>query len=388
MGHADTYEHGTNNGLCMRCGFKFKFSELRRTWDNLWVCSKDWEPRQPQDFVRGVPDNQSVPAASPEGADEFVADITPDALVFTDVTIAPSTLAVSNSVTLRGLLGSVAISVSGGEYTIDGGSTWATAAGTVINGDVVRVRHTSASATGTATNTTLTVGDTSDTFTSTTSFVGSVYDGGDEATRDSADLIGIANGKKGTFSAWVRIDGGNGTQRFLYASPANQFFVRLFSDNKFQISGIGALDLKSTSAYTAGSTWLHLLASWDVATAGARHLYVSDASDLTVNTFSNNTIQYTGDGGAYLCHVGSTNRWTGAVGEYFFDPTRYIDLSIQANRRKFISSAIGPVSLGSDGSAPLGGQPILFVPNGNPAANAGSGGVFSVTGSLGTAFIS
>lgn len=82
MGHADFYRHGDWNAACDRCGFKFKFSELRRTWDNLYVCRKDWEPRQPQDFVRGVPDRQALPVSRPEGEDDFLTtnEVTQDSL--------------------------------------------------------------------------------------------------------------------------------------------------------------------------------------------------------------------------------------------------------------------------------------------------------------------
>ena len=72
MGASDYYRHGDHNGICDRCGFKYKFSELRKTWDNLWVCHFDWEPRQPQDFVRGRVDRQVVPVSRPEASDGFI----------------------------------------------------------------------------------------------------------------------------------------------------------------------------------------------------------------------------------------------------------------------------------------------------------------------------
>ena len=54
---------GQWNAACFRCGFKFKSSELRKTWQGFWACDRCWEPRQPQDFVRGVKDDSSVPWA-------------------------------------------------------------------------------------------------------------------------------------------------------------------------------------------------------------------------------------------------------------------------------------------------------------------------------------
>jgi len=63
MGRADFFKIGDWNALCDRCGFKYKRSDLQYTWDNLLVCDKCWEPRHPQDFVRGRKDLQRVPDA-------------------------------------------------------------------------------------------------------------------------------------------------------------------------------------------------------------------------------------------------------------------------------------------------------------------------------------
>ncbi|MCP5095382.1 MAG: hypothetical protein GY943_07515 [Chloroflexi bacterium] len=52
---------------------------MQREWTGLMVCSADWDPRHPQDFVRGVPDNQTVPISSPEPADVFIGDSDYDA---------------------------------------------------------------------------------------------------------------------------------------------------------------------------------------------------------------------------------------------------------------------------------------------------------------------
>lgn len=69
----NTYVPGDWNATCDRCGRKFKASQLSRTWDNLMVCSRDWEPRHPQDFVRGVPDTEAPPWTRPQPATSYVA---------------------------------------------------------------------------------------------------------------------------------------------------------------------------------------------------------------------------------------------------------------------------------------------------------------------------
>ncbi len=97
-----------------------------------------------------------------------VHDTTPDAFLFTDqVDVAVSTLISSDTVTVSGITTGVAITVTGGEYSINAGA-FTTLAGTVNAGDTVTVRHTSAAFSGTATDTVLTIGGVSDTFSTTT----------------------------------------------------------------------------------------------------------------------------------------------------------------------------------------------------------------------------
>lgn len=58
--------------ICDVCGFKMRASETRLRWDKLRVCHKDWEPRHPQDGVRGRRDRQAVRGARPEAPDVFL----------------------------------------------------------------------------------------------------------------------------------------------------------------------------------------------------------------------------------------------------------------------------------------------------------------------------
>ncbi len=59
--------------ICDYSGFKVWRSQCRLTWDGYLVKSEFWEPRQPQDFVRGVKDDQTVPIARPEQEDTFLS---------------------------------------------------------------------------------------------------------------------------------------------------------------------------------------------------------------------------------------------------------------------------------------------------------------------------
>ena len=69
----DYYADGDWNAICEVCGFKYKASMLKTRWDGVKTCWKCWEPRQPQDFVKGIKDDPSVPWSRDEGQDTFVA---------------------------------------------------------------------------------------------------------------------------------------------------------------------------------------------------------------------------------------------------------------------------------------------------------------------------
>jgi hypothetical protein len=71
MGRADYYNDGNWNAICDECGKKFKFSQLKKRWDGLFVCEREWEPRHPQDFVKGIRDNMSVPISRPEASNLY-----------------------------------------------------------------------------------------------------------------------------------------------------------------------------------------------------------------------------------------------------------------------------------------------------------------------------
>lgn len=77
-GHADYLDLGNWNAVCFFCGFKFKASELKRHWQGFYVCRGCWEPRQPQDFVRALPDTQFPPWVQPMPANTYGTMCTPN----------------------------------------------------------------------------------------------------------------------------------------------------------------------------------------------------------------------------------------------------------------------------------------------------------------------
>jgi len=66
MGSADFWKEGDWNAACSMCGRKRKASTLVRNWQGQWRCPEHNDTRQPQDFVRAVPENQTPPWVQPQ----------------------------------------------------------------------------------------------------------------------------------------------------------------------------------------------------------------------------------------------------------------------------------------------------------------------------------
>jgi hypothetical protein len=67
--------------VCQRCGFTRYASQTRMEWTGLRVCSECWEPRHPQDFVRGRKDDIAPPFSQPP-TDIFLE---PNEVIYTGV---------------------------------------------------------------------------------------------------------------------------------------------------------------------------------------------------------------------------------------------------------------------------------------------------------------
>ena len=110
-----------------------------------------------------------------------LSDNTPDPFTFIgQVPVPLSTLITSNTVTITGITGPTAISVTAGQYSIGCTASFTATAGTISNGEQVCVRHTSAATENSSVNTVLDVGGVRDTFTSVTEIT--------SASADSATL--------------------------------------------------------------------------------------------------------------------------------------------------------------------------------------------------------
>lgn len=72
-GPKDFFKLGDWNARCDQCYLKCKASEMFLRWDNARVCWRCMEIRNPQDFVRGVPDKMAPPWTRPTPPPTFVS---------------------------------------------------------------------------------------------------------------------------------------------------------------------------------------------------------------------------------------------------------------------------------------------------------------------------
>lgn len=56
---------------CMRCGFWFPSTEIKKEWTGLLVCEKDYEPRHPQTLIK-VHGERAFPEFVSKDIDVFI----------------------------------------------------------------------------------------------------------------------------------------------------------------------------------------------------------------------------------------------------------------------------------------------------------------------------
>jgi hypothetical protein len=223
------------------------------------------------------------------------------------------------------------------------------------------------------------------------------FDGANDYLTRGAGLTGAADSKLWTLSFWIRKQGSDGaTERvFRAATTVGGGTVRTGFQKRSQNSvailgnnaaGVAILNVSaSDNVIKVIDGWVHVLASFDMADSGKRHLYINDASDLASATvYTDDAIGFVWADWAVGADPDGTDKLNGDLADLVLWPGVYLDLSVETNRRKFISAAGKPVYLGANGERPTGAPPLVFLSG--PAAtwhnNLGSGGGFTVHGAL------
>jgi len=227
---------------------------------------------------------------------------------------------------------------------------------------------------------------TQDYYASAVRFPGTAY------LRRNAWLTGVGAFNKFIFSAWIKLSAPNlgmwagtmtGADQFYQGTTDNgvTFWPSISFGNSYSDTFPNTPGMNST-------TWQHLFITADISAADGtpanwiKHFFINgtektntaDDTDGADNSVAAGTDFYFGQDGF-------GNSFTGDVADVQFWLGSYLDFTIQANRELFILAGrpVNPLIAAQT----LGAQTILFQGNvSNFSTNQGTGGTFTLTGSL------
>lgn len=222
-------------------------------------------------------------------------------------------------------------------------------------------------------------------------------------------LNGVSSSKKGTFQCWLKREQSSTAETIFYGYNPDGLSLYVYSlrveiDASDQIlvlgSGGSAADLTYTSSTTIDDTdWHHIVFSFDNANS-LFYLYIDRTQDSgTLSAQNDRALAFA-----------NTNKWTvgatrattdsqffdGSLDDVMFWPGVYVDLTDEDVLRRFVSSdgltnyanpgptagTPKPVGYGPAGRDASGGTEAIIVFNGPFLVNRGTGGAFTVSGTL------
>ena len=218
-------------------------------------------------------------------------------------------------------------------------------------------------------------------------------DGASDHLQKTAALTGTNSNKTLTFGARFRHYGDSDWQTYIRGRDTNVDRVDIgrSSANNIDIKLYNAAGTQIFRKFGLGQVvadgWVEVLFSVDLATA-AEHLYFNGVSKTyTPLTNINDTIDMDGvNEWGFGARDDANSPFWGEF-DYFYMTNEYIDLSVVANRAKFIQNA----AMIADGVAVTGTAPLIYLRGDasvwNAGTNLGSGGDFdTVNGSVSNAY--
>jgi hypothetical protein len=222
------------------------------------------------------------------------------------------------------------------------------------------------------------------------------FDGANDYLTRGAGLTGAADSKLVTFSFWINKHGSDGATERVLASAHTvggaDNLTRISKGNTDDIGFIGRNTTDTGNAISVTSSanvaeitdgWVHAMGSFDVSDTAKRHLFINDVADLaTVVAYNDTEIEFTLGDWSIGADPDATNKLNGDLGDVLLWPGVYVDLSLEANRRLFVSADLKPIDP-AIAIAALGAPLVrLSGPTVDWHTNKGTGGGFTVHGAL------
>jgi hypothetical protein len=113
-------------------------------------------------------------------------------------------------------------------------------------------------------------------------------------------------------------------------------------------------------------------------------MYIDDSVAGAVNELADRTINWANATSLIFgCDDANNNKLNAHVADFYLNTDETLDISVEANRRKFIDAVGKPVDLGATGATPTGSQPAVFMTGAAASfGNVGYAGAFTLTGTL------
>lgn len=156
----------------------------------------------------------------------------------------------------------------------------------------------------------------------------------------TSDLVGNVDSKTFTFSAWV-YNSGSATTKSIVSSGSLSFDINIDSTNILTILARNSSNTNILLAETSVqaipvNTFINIIMSIDLANTSNRSVYINDRLiTMSWSAYTNDFINFTNT--THLVGSGYYPYFKGRLSNLFLDYT-YRDLSIEANRRLFITA--------------------------------------------------
>ncbi|MBW8052029.1 MAG: hypothetical protein FVQ77_17145 [Cytophagales bacterium] len=219
------------------------------------------------------------------------------------------------------------------------------------------------------------------------------FDGTNDVLKRAAGLTGAVDGPPFLWSIWINIAGSPGAVMWFFRDTLGRLLSLRNASDKLQLqlrdpAGILLWAWNSDDSFTnlTNPGWHHLLVAANlIAVTPVGQVFLDDAALAITEVGAPTTgdIDWTFTDIAVGAKLNDTQFFNGDVAELYLTD-EYLDISVLANRRKFIDASGKPVDLGADGSAPTGTAPLVFFSGATDDwhTNKGSGGGFTEIGAL------
>ena len=190
----------------------------------------------------------------------------------------------------------------------------------------------------------------------------------------------VSNSTKLTISFFFRPKQDDRTMIEIQDSSGNSRLIVHMVDDKFTVAIMNTVPYNVQEFESSGVlnrlTWQHILISIDTVTL-SQQLYINDVSNIVPIDNSAGTLGL--DTGTIRIGTGFNETFNESISELYIEPGLWLDLSLEANRRKFINADLTPANTRQLNIVD-GLDPSIYLPNSKDSItnNEGTGSNFSM----------